>query len=174
YRWIVAVSGSSSSQECIRLLNAGADYYIDAWLPPAELVTRVKVVLRFSDWLAESYDHGTMGHQPIPNTAGSRTHQSAMRKVPAASSATALNRASRSGRAASQRRSRPRPTIATSRKTTASRAMLPRLWSTKTKAPSAGLWVAAAYSKTFTKSANGRPIRNAPISPPISTSLTDS
>jgi len=75
YRWIVAVSGSSSSQECIRLLNAGADYYIDAWLPPAELVARVKVVLRFSAWLAESYDHGTLGHQPIPNTAGSRTHQ---------------------------------------------------------------------------------------------------
>jgi len=45
YRWIVAVSGSSSSQECIRLLNAGADYYIDAWLPPAELVARAKVVL---------------------------------------------------------------------------------------------------------------------------------
>jgi len=75
YRWIVAVSGSSSSQECIRLLNPGADYYIDAWLPPAELVARVKVVLRFSAWLAESYDHGTRGHQPIPNTAGSRTHQ---------------------------------------------------------------------------------------------------
>jgi DNA-binding response OmpR family regulator len=75
YRWIVAVSGSPSSQECIRLLNAGADYYIDAWLPAAELVARVKVVLRFSAWLAESYDHGTLGHQPIPNAAGSRTHQ---------------------------------------------------------------------------------------------------
>jgi DNA-binding response OmpR family regulator len=75
YRWIVAVSGSPSSQECIRLLNAGADYYIDAWLPAAELVARVKVVLRFAAWLAESYDHGTLGHQPIPNTAGRRTHQ---------------------------------------------------------------------------------------------------
>jgi DNA-binding response OmpR family regulator len=75
YRWIVAVSGSPSSQECIRLLNAGADYYMDAWLPAEELVARVKVVLRFSAWLAESYDHGTLGHQPIPNTAGSRTHQ---------------------------------------------------------------------------------------------------
>jgi DNA-binding response OmpR family regulator len=75
YRWIVAVSGSPNSQECIRLLNAGADYYIDAWLPAAELVARVNVVLRFSAWLAESYDHGTFGHQPIPNTAGSRTHQ---------------------------------------------------------------------------------------------------
>jgi DNA-binding response OmpR family regulator len=75
YRWIVAVSGSPNSQECIRLLNAGADYYIDAWLPAAELVARVNVVLRFSAWLRESYDHGTLGHQPIPNTAGSRTHQ---------------------------------------------------------------------------------------------------
>ena len=75
YCWIVAVSGSPSSQACIQLLNAGADYYIDAWLAPAELVARVKVVLRFSAWLAESYDHGTLGHQPIPNTAGSRTHQ---------------------------------------------------------------------------------------------------
>ncbi len=75
YRWIVAVSGSPSSQECIRLLNAGADYYIDAWLPAEELVARVKVVLRFSAWLAESYDHGTLSHQPIPKTAGSRTHQ---------------------------------------------------------------------------------------------------
>ena len=75
YRWIVAVSGSPSSQECIRMLNAGADYYIDAWLPAAELVARVKVVLRFAAWLAESYDHGTLGHQPIPNTAGRRTHQ---------------------------------------------------------------------------------------------------
>ena len=75
YRWIVAVSGSPSSQECIRLLNAGADYYIDAWLPAAELVARVKVVLRFSAWLAESFDHGTLGHQPIPSAARSRTHQ---------------------------------------------------------------------------------------------------
>jgi len=36
-------------------------------------VARVKVVLRFSAWLAESYDQGTLRHQPIPNTAGSRT-----------------------------------------------------------------------------------------------------
>ncbi len=56
YRWIVAVSGSPSSQECIRLLNAGADYYIDAWLPAEELVARVRVVLRFAAWLGESKD----------------------------------------------------------------------------------------------------------------------
>lgn len=72
YRWIVAVSGSPSSQECIRLLNAGADYYIDAWLPAAELVARVKVVLRFAAWLAESYDHRTLGHR-APNTAERHT-----------------------------------------------------------------------------------------------------
>ncbi len=53
YRWIVAVSGSPSSQECIRLLNAGADYYIDAWLPAEELVARVRVVLRFAAWLGD-------------------------------------------------------------------------------------------------------------------------
>ena len=38
----------------------------DAWLPAAELVARVKVVLRFSDWLAESYDQGTLGPPADP------------------------------------------------------------------------------------------------------------
>ena len=51
HRSVVAVSAVASSQECIRLLNAGADYYLDAWLPAAELVARVRVVLRFSNWL---------------------------------------------------------------------------------------------------------------------------
>ena len=51
HRSVIAVSGSPSSKECIRLLNAGADYYLDAWLPPAELVARVRVVLRFTAWL---------------------------------------------------------------------------------------------------------------------------
>jgi DNA-binding response OmpR family regulator len=69
YRWIVAVSGSPSSQECIRLLNAGADYYINAWLPAEELVARIRVVLRFAAWIRESYDHRTLGHQAIPNAA---------------------------------------------------------------------------------------------------------
>ena len=53
HRSVIAVSGSPSSKECIRLLNAGADYYLDAWLPPAELVARVRVVLRFTAWLDE-------------------------------------------------------------------------------------------------------------------------
>jgi DNA-binding response OmpR family regulator len=54
YRWVIAASGSPSSQECITMLNAGADYYLDAWLPDAELLARVRVVFRFSAWLAES------------------------------------------------------------------------------------------------------------------------
>jgi DNA-binding response OmpR family regulator len=53
HRSVIAVSGAPSSKECIQLLNAGADYYLDAWLPPAELVARVRVVLRFTAWLDE-------------------------------------------------------------------------------------------------------------------------
>lgn len=52
HRSVVAVSPNASSQECIRLLNAGADYYLDVWMPAPELVARVRVVLRFSGWLA--------------------------------------------------------------------------------------------------------------------------
>lgn len=51
HRSVVAISTVASSRECIRLLNAGADYYLDAWLPAAELVARVRVVLRLSGWL---------------------------------------------------------------------------------------------------------------------------
>ena len=54
HRWVVALSASPSSQECITLLNAGADYYMDAWLPADELVARLRVVFRFSAWLEES------------------------------------------------------------------------------------------------------------------------
>ena len=53
YRSVVAVTLAPTSEECIRLLNAGADYYLDAWMPAAELVARVRVVLRFSSWLGE-------------------------------------------------------------------------------------------------------------------------
>jgi DNA-binding response OmpR family regulator len=53
YRSVVAVTMAPSSEECIRLLNAGADYYLDAFLMAAELVARVRVVLRFSAWLGE-------------------------------------------------------------------------------------------------------------------------
>ena len=63
HRSVVAVSGSPSSAECIKLLNAGADYYLGAWLPPAELVARVRVVLRFSTWLSESAASATMAAQ---------------------------------------------------------------------------------------------------------------
>lgn len=51
HRSIVAVSADANSRECIRLLNAGADYYLDAWMPPAELVARIRVVLRFTAWM---------------------------------------------------------------------------------------------------------------------------
>ena len=51
HRAIVAISSGASSRECIRLLNAGADYYLDAWMPAAELVARVRVVLRFTGWM---------------------------------------------------------------------------------------------------------------------------
>ena len=33
YRSVVAVTLAPTSEECIRLLNAGADYYLDAWMP---------------------------------------------------------------------------------------------------------------------------------------------
>jgi DNA-binding response OmpR family regulator len=51
YRSVIAASMAPSSQECIRLLNAGADYYLDALMDPGELVARVRVALRFSSWL---------------------------------------------------------------------------------------------------------------------------
>lgn len=51
HRAIVAVSNGANSRECIRLLNAGADYYLDAWMPAAELVARLRVVLRFTGWM---------------------------------------------------------------------------------------------------------------------------
>ena len=53
YRSVVAVTLAPTSEECVRLLNGGADYYLDAWMPAAELVARVRVVLRFSSWLGE-------------------------------------------------------------------------------------------------------------------------
>jgi len=60
YRWVIAASASPSSQECIAMLNAGADYYLDAWLSAAELVARVRVVFRFSAWLTESTTVATL------------------------------------------------------------------------------------------------------------------
>ena len=61
YRSVVAVTLAPTSEECIRLLNGGADYYLDAWMPAAELVARVRVVLRFSSWLGEQ--------TPVPSPA---------------------------------------------------------------------------------------------------------
>src|SRR2546430_17570795 len=53
HRSVIAVSGTPSSVECIRLLNAGADYYLDPCLPKPGLVARVRVVVRMSTWLRE-------------------------------------------------------------------------------------------------------------------------
>ncbi len=64
YRSVVAVTVAPSSQECIRLLNAGADYYLDASMDPSELVARVRVALRFSTWL---------GNQPAVAPVGERS-----------------------------------------------------------------------------------------------------
>ena len=50
YRFVIAVSTTPSSRECIWLLNAGADSYLDAWLPASELVARVRVLLRLLAW----------------------------------------------------------------------------------------------------------------------------
>jgi DNA-binding response OmpR family regulator len=68
HRSVIAVSSAASSQECIRLLNAGADYYLDAWMPAAELVARIRVVLRFSGWL----DHHAVA-SPDDRVSGSLT-----------------------------------------------------------------------------------------------------
>jgi len=46
YSTIVALSELPSSKECIRVLNSGADFYIDAWAPLAEVVACVRVALR--------------------------------------------------------------------------------------------------------------------------------
>ena len=64
HRSVVAISPAASSQECIRLLNAGADYYLDAWLPAAELIARIRVVLRFANWL---------DRRPVPLKASAST-----------------------------------------------------------------------------------------------------
>src|SRR4030081_1071096 len=58
YRWVVAASARPQSQECITMLNAGADYYLDAWLSAAELVARGRGVLRFFASLAPSHEPG--------------------------------------------------------------------------------------------------------------------
>ncbi|HEY8738757.1 MAG TPA: hypothetical protein VIO62_17135 [Candidatus Dormibacteraeota bacterium] len=43
---IMAVSDHPTTPECIRLLNSGADFYLDAWAPLGEVVARVPVALR--------------------------------------------------------------------------------------------------------------------------------
>jgi DNA-binding response OmpR family regulator len=50
---VVAVSDRPNTYECVRVLNAGADFYLDAWAPLPEVVARVRVALRRSARLAE-------------------------------------------------------------------------------------------------------------------------
>jgi DNA-binding response OmpR family regulator len=46
YSTVMALSELPSSKECIHLLNSGADFYLDAWAPLAEVIARVRVALR--------------------------------------------------------------------------------------------------------------------------------
>jgi two-component system KDP operon response regulator KdpE len=57
YTTVVAMSELPSSQECIRLLNSGADFYIDAWASLDEVVARVRVALRRSIRMGSSIGH---------------------------------------------------------------------------------------------------------------------
>lgn len=88
YASIVAISPLTSSRECIRLLNAGADYYLDAWLPKAELLARMRVVLRsvfrrLPSW-SESARSSTFDSRPSDALSGPDV---AIRSTPAAAGA---------------------------------------------------------------------------------------
>lgn len=66
HRSLIALSERPSSEECIRLLNAGADYYLDAWAPLPELVARVRIALRrppispFREWQSSPRCHSRL------------------------------------------------------------------------------------------------------------------
>lgn len=49
HRWIVALATDPNPDECIRLLNAGADGYMSA-TPGPELIARLRSLLRLRDW----------------------------------------------------------------------------------------------------------------------------
>jgi len=49
HRWIVALATDPNPDECIRLLNAGADGYMSA-TPGPELIARLRSLLRLHDW----------------------------------------------------------------------------------------------------------------------------
>jgi DNA-binding response OmpR family regulator len=49
HQWIVALATDPSPDECIRILNAGADGYMSA-TPGPELIARVRSLLRLRHW----------------------------------------------------------------------------------------------------------------------------
>jgi DNA-binding response OmpR family regulator len=49
HRWIVVLATDPHPDECIRLLNAGADGYVSA-TPGPELIARLRSLLRLRDW----------------------------------------------------------------------------------------------------------------------------
>ena len=49
HRWIVAIDPQPNSDDCVRLLNAGADSYMSAE-PGPELVARLRSFLRLRAW----------------------------------------------------------------------------------------------------------------------------
>ena len=51
HRWIVALSLNPSTDECIRLLSAGADAYIPVSQPRGDLIARLRSLLRVSAWI---------------------------------------------------------------------------------------------------------------------------
>lgn len=51
HRWIVALTIDPSTDECIRLLSAGADAYVPVSQPRAELIARLRSLLRVSAWI---------------------------------------------------------------------------------------------------------------------------
>ncbi len=51
HRWIVALSVDPSTDECIRLLSAGADACVPVSQPRAELIARLRSLLRLSAWI---------------------------------------------------------------------------------------------------------------------------
>jgi DNA-binding response OmpR family regulator len=49
HRWIVALATDPNADDCIRLLNAGADGYMSA-VPGPELIARLRSLLRLREW----------------------------------------------------------------------------------------------------------------------------
>jgi DNA-binding response OmpR family regulator len=68
HRWIVAIDPHPNPNDCIRLLNAGADGYMSAE-PGPELVARIRSFLRSRAWRELDALHGatdTMAREYAP------------------------------------------------------------------------------------------------------------